>query len=453
MLKAKERESLKKSHLASVILITLVILTAAIIVKSGFQSIAAPTAYVGVTYGGNSVGEAKQLIDKVKGYSNLFVLQSGDLQRNFEAVNEIGDYAVSAGLNFLPYFGNYIEAPFSVWLDSAKQRWGNHLLGVYYSDELGGKMLDDYSEFEDQSTGNSISKTRYGDIVVEKPSGVVIHYELNGKINLHEPTQDYPDGVYSTYYPNGTIAIKQSNFAPTTTYQQLASQRPFKDQNEAAERFISRNQEDLGFLKNSTTVFSSDYALYWFDYQAGYDVMLAQLGWNISLNQQIALCRGAATAQGKDWGVIVTWKYNSPPYLDSGDEVFNQLKTSYEAGAKYFLLFNYYEEGKSNPYGTLQKEHFQALESFWNNVVKNPAVVHGSAKADSVLVLPQNFGGGLRWRTDIVWGIFKPDDTSGKLWDLLQDGLAVHDLRLDVVYADSAFPLSAEYQNVIRYPN
>ena len=123
------------------------------------------------------------------------------------------------------------------------------------------------------------------------------------------------------------------------------------------------------------------------------------------------------------------------------------------AGAKYFVLFNFYEEGKSNPYGTLKDEHFQALESFWNDVVKNPAVVHGSVKADSVLVLPQNFGGGLRWRTDIVWGIFKPDDTSGELWDLLQDGLKVHDLRLDVVYDDSAFPLSAEYQNVIRYPN
>lgn len=453
MLKARERKSLKKSHLASAILITLVVLTAVIIVKSGFQSSAAPTAYVGVTYGGNSVAEAKQLIDKVKGYSNLFVLQSGDLQRNFNAVNEIGDYAVAAGLNFLPYFGNYIEATFSVWLDSAKQRWGNHLLGVYYSDELGGKMLDDYSEFEDPATGSSISKTRYGDIVVEKPSGVVIHYELNGEINLLEPTQDYPEGVYSTYYPNGEITVKQPNVAPSTTYQQLESQRPFKDHNEAAARFISRNQEDIGFLKNSTTVFSSDYALYWFDYQAGYDVMLAQLGWNVSLNQQIVLCRGAAAAQGKDWGVIVTWKYNSPPYLDSGDEVFNQLKTSYEAGAKYFLLFNYYEEGKSNPYGTLKDEHFQALESFWNNVVKNSGVVHGSAKADSVLVLPQNFGGGLRWRTDIVWGVFKPDDTSGEVWDLLQDSLTVHGLKLDVVYEDSAFPLSPNYLNVNRFPS
>ena len=147
----------------------------------GFQSSATPTAYVGVSYGGNSVAEAKQLIDKVKGYTNLFVLQSGDLQRNFNAVNEIGDYAVSAGCIFCLISVTILKSTFSVWLDSAKQRWGNHLLGVYYSDELGGKMLDDYSEFTDPATGNSITKTRYGDIVVEKPSGVIIHYELNGR--------------------------------------------------------------------------------------------------------------------------------------------------------------------------------------------------------------------------------------------------------------------------------
>ncbi len=79
--------------------------------------------------------------------------------------------------------------------------------------------------------------------------------------------------------------------------------------------------------------------------------------------------------------------------------------------------------------------------------------VHGLVKADSVLVLPQNFGGGLRWRTGIVWGIFKPDDASGKLWDLLQDGLTVHGLKLDVVYEDSAFPLPPNYLNVIRFPS
>ncbi len=437
--------------LPAVMLIVIISISAVLLVKSVPQNNSVPSAYVGVSYGGNSVYEAKQLIDKVKGYTNLFVLQSGDLQRNFDAVNEVGDYAVSCGLYFLPYFGNYVEASFSIWLESANQRWGNHLLGVYYSDELGGKMLDDYTEFTDAS-GEAITKTRYGDIVVEKQDGKTINYEINGNINVLEPGTNGQADVYLTYFPNGTIKASDSA-APSslTTYQQLMNERPFKNYDEAAQRFLDKNQREISFLKNSTTVFSSDYALYWYDYQAGYDVMLSQLGWNISLNQQISLCRGAATTHGKDWGAIITWKYNHPPYLDSGQEIYNQLKTSYECGAKYLILFNYYEEGKSNPYGTLKDEHFKALEDFWSGVVKNPQVSSGSVKADSVLVLPKNYGGGLRWREDIVWGVFKANETTGRIWDLTQSSLKSQGYALDIVFDDPAYPLPGNYVNVTKF--
>ncbi len=136
-----------------------------------------PKAYVGVTYCGDSVAQGEQLIDKVKGYTNLFVLQSGVLEQDFKSVNELGDYAVAAGMYFLPYFGVYVPAAFSAWLISAKERWGNHLLGVYYGDEPGGKMLDDYVYFNDSATGATITKTIYGDIVVQEPDGIVIQYE------------------------------------------------------------------------------------------------------------------------------------------------------------------------------------------------------------------------------------------------------------------------------------
>jgi len=56
------------------------------------------TFYVGVTYCGSSVEEAKELIDKVKDNTNLFILQSGPLATNSEAINEIGDYACAANL-------------------------------------------------------------------------------------------------------------------------------------------------------------------------------------------------------------------------------------------------------------------------------------------------------------------------------------------------------------------
>jgi hypothetical protein len=103
------------------------------------------------------------------------------------------------------------------------------------------------------------------------------------------------------------------------------------------------------------------------DYLSGYDGILAHIGWNLSLTQQIALVRGAAKLQNRDWGIVITWKYNKLHYLDNKTKIFTQMRTAYEAGAKYFVLFNYYEEG-GNPYGTMQPENFQALEDFWNNV-------------------------------------------------------------------------------------
>jgi hypothetical protein len=226
------------------------------------------------------------------------------------------------------------------------------------------------------------------------------------------------------------------------------SVKPFKDNDETAERFVARDQNKIEYLKNnSVTVFTSDYALYWWDYLSGYDVMLAHIGWNLSLTQQIALVRGAANLQNRDWGIVITWKYNKPPYLDNRTEILDQMRTSYEAGAKYFVLFNYYEDD-GNPYGTMQPEHFQALEDFWNNVVKNPHITQGAIKADSVLVLPENYGWGMRWRQDKIWGIFNPDDKTQQLWDLTQTTLQNHGLKTDIVYEDTEYPLTEEYQNI-----
>ena len=64
--------------------------------------------YVGVTYCGDNVTEAKLLIDKVKNYTNLFVIQSGPLQKNLAKLNEICTYAVASGLHIIVYFGSVV---------------------------------------------------------------------------------------------------------------------------------------------------------------------------------------------------------------------------------------------------------------------------------------------------------------------------------------------------------
>jgi len=82
-------------------------------------------------------------------------------------------------------------------------------------------------------------------------------------------------------------------------------------------------------------LFSSDYALYWFDYKAGYDVIFAEFGWNYSRPLNVALCRGAASAQKKEWGVMITWTYDEPPHLESGEKLYEDMVFAYENGAKY----------------------------------------------------------------------------------------------------------------------
>lgn len=420
--------------------------------------------YVGITYCGDSVEDGKLLIDKVKDYTNLFILGSGTLQRDLESVNELGDYSISAGMDFLPYFGHYVEDTFSAWMESAKQKWGNHLLGVYYGDEPAGKMLDGYVEFKNLTTDNSIMKTMYGDVVLEQTDGVVIHYEIGGDIHLFLPvlpldsnnTQTQTD-VYATFYPDGSIKIDETNATSKTiqlsvltnftNYSKLLEMHPIKDNNQAAELFISRNQDNIEYLSDSTTVFTSDYALYWFDYLSGYDVVLTQIGWNHTLNQQIALSRGASNLQNKEWGMIITWKYQQPPYLANGTEILSQMRTGYETGSKYFVVFNYYEDN-SGPYGTMKEEHFVALEQFWNDVVQNPKVVHGAIEADSVLVLPQNYGWGIRRIQDRIWGIYEPDNKTQQIWNIMQTLLQNHDLKIDIIYENSDYPLPQAYKNI-----
>lgn len=240
-------------------------------------------------------------------------------------------------------------------------------------------------------------------------------YEPNGSITLRETLTHTINKVYTGSLPYGhydagsSYQVLRDNFytmengsdriAQEETYQQMLNKNPMSDCNDAANLFVNKTNAPVAGLKNQWNIhkadypiFTSDYGLYWWDYKSGYDMVLAQLGWNNSVAQQIALVRGAANLQGKSWGTILTWKVTQAPYLANGDEIFDQMKTSYEAGAQYVILFNYATD-MSGPYGTLQEQHFQALQRFWNEVVQNTTVIHGGIKAQAALVLPRNYGG------------------------------------------------------------
>jgi hypothetical protein len=144
---------MKRIFIFTAVLLVILVLVTIFVVNS--PRVDNEPFYVGVTFGGNTTDEAKLLIDKVKNYTNLFVLQSGTLKINESAVVEIGDYAVSNGLHFAAYFDTLNPPQMASWIGIAEQRWGNMFAGVYYGDEPGGKMLDAYVDLSERSASDN----------------------------------------------------------------------------------------------------------------------------------------------------------------------------------------------------------------------------------------------------------------------------------------------------------
>ena len=399
---------MKKIHVLAIALIIILLTSSAALLVSYTQSTGSKKdpVYVGVAFGGNTTAQAKLLIDRVKDYSNLFILASGinPISKNQSAVEEICDYAVNSGLYIIVSLGTWTRNnwPWQLqFYNDSKERYGDKFLGAYYDDEVGGIPLDyNWTAYFSRS---------------------------NSPLFLHAPTAN---GRYNLVLPNITGPQPESYGAEAQWFNQLLE--------------TNRGHNDL---KNySIPTFTSDYALYWFDYLGGYDNLFAQLGWNESVNQQISLVRGAATMQNKDWGTILTWRYTQPPYLDTGENIYNQMVTSFNAGAKYITIFDYPYNMTGNPYGAMTDEHFQALEKFWNQVVTKSSP--NSAHAQAALVLPKDYGSGLRSATDKIWGFWGPDAKSPIIWNDIQTLLGKYGLHLDIIFDDPAFPIQGNYSKV-----
>jgi hypothetical protein len=379
-----------------------------------------PGAYVGVAFCGNNTQQAKLLIDRVKSYTNLFVLASGrnPISTNQTVIEEICDYAVANGLSVIMNLG-WREFAFEnqswFWRQPSlvpieqnwTQRWGDKLLGVYYNDEIGGVQLD---------------------------ANWTAFFQANGpKMNLINDT-----GVQDMYQ----VYLKEQSLAASGT-------KPSNYDLEANFFVNDCVRGDLGLGELSSAgfrTFTSDYGLYWWNYLGGYDTMFAELGWNNSLTEQIALVKGAARLQDKDWGAMITWKYTSPPYLDNDDAIYNQMLTSYEAGAKYIAVFDYpYVAG--NSYGVLTDAQFSAMQRFWIDISQGRYVDESAPVA--ALVLPNNYGYGLRWPNDTIWGFWPADEKSPQVWSAVNTLLDKYGVNLDIVFEDGTYPVdSGHYQNV-----
>ena len=344
-----------------------------------------PTAsrefYVGVDYGyGNQASEVKALVDKVRGYTNLFVIGSVDLSFNQTGLDEACGYVSAAGLDFIVFVTGRTEYNYSImdWMVQAQQRYGDKFLGIYKIDEPGGNQLDSGPSMfiNDSSSYQQVSQNYVGN--------------LSAMVNY-----------YYAYTPR---------------------------------------------------MFTADYALEWFDYKANYTAIFAEFVGNESRQRIIALNRGAAEAFGRDWGIIINWKYNQPPsYLESGDELYSDLALAYSAGTKYAFVFSY-PALNTTDYGILEDEHFAALEKFWNTLHTDPASL-GDNMPQVAYIVPADYGSGFRRADDQIWGLFPPDNLSAKIYNDIENLTQRYGATVDILYdePDRIAPLLQNYSQVFYW--
>jgi hypothetical protein len=196
------------------------------------------------------------------------------------------------------------------------------------------------------------------------------------------------------------------------------------------------------------SLFMSDYALYWYDYKAGYDGLFAELGWNYSRQLNIALCRGGASIQNKEWGVIITWTYTEPPYIESGLELYSDLVLAYENGAKYIIVF---DTNKDYTQGILEREHLDALKQFWQYIQNNPRSNNPSIER-TAYVLPEDYAYGFRGPEDKIWGLWEADNIAYEMSLYVNHLLEIYGYGLDIIYDDNLTSNNtAQYKQLIYW--
>ncbi len=76
------------------------------------------------------------------------------------------------------------------------------------------------------------------------------------------------------------------------------------------------------------------------------------------------------------------------------------------------------------------------MQQFWEYVKEHPRT--NSAVDDRIAyVLPKDFGYGFRGPSDRIWGLFKEEDLSSKIWNDINTWVEQNKPAIDVVYEDS----------------
>jgi hypothetical protein len=343
--------------------------------------------YVGLSIGYGDEETALKQIDKVANYVNLIILGSLNVTTDTRALSRVCDHIYQKGLHFIVYVA------FGEGSENAPPRGPDATFFVDAAKKYGDKFL-----------------------------GVYIFDEVGGKLM---------DGAHSI------------NMTAADTY------------SEAAILYTHHLHYYLGntsqyYAPAQFPIYTSDYALYWYNYLASYDVVFTEYVGNQSRQIATGLCRGAAKSLNKEWGVIITWSGQPDSFVNNPEQLYNDMVLAYQNGAKYIIVFNSPAQfALPTEYGTLTYEHFERMEQFWNYVHDEPSV--GPYPANTAFVLPKDYGFGFRSPTDRIWGKWEADNLSQKIWDDAHALLETYVRSLDIVYetriADT--PVDLPYERLI----
>jgi hypothetical protein len=376
-----------KSKQTILLLVPLLLTTLFLSANPNVTEVSAQTPlplYFGVDVAFGDIDLTKQLIDNVSAFTNFFVIGCSQ-DYNVTRLSQISDYVYQKGLNFL-VFTDDPHYPSRRWLQNATITYGGQFMGIYFYDEAGGRQLD------------------------------------------------------QAKYPTVTSAANYSD----ASHKYLQIMNWWLGNNSYS---IARGLLNAG----SYQFFTSDYALYWWDYQSGYDTVFAEFGerggnWTYSRQMNVALCRGAATVFNKDWGVMITWSYIEPPYMESGAKLYDDMILAYRNGAKYIVVFDSSENFTDN---VLQQEHFDAMKQFWEYAQNNPRT-ESSLSLRTAAVLPQDYAYGFRGPSDKIWGLWQADELAVNVSTSVINLLETYGGSLDLVYPSEKVA-SVGYREVISW--
>jgi hypothetical protein len=309
--------------------------------------------YFGVDVAIESLNETLRIIDEVSSYTNLFIIGCyGPITHD----NDTHPIYNETRLNFV---SQYV--------------YNKRLSFMVYSDDPRFPSAEWYNN----------AKANFGDRFL----GIYYYDEPGGK--------QLDQANYPAFYYANNFSDAANRYVNTINW--WLRSRPFS---------IAKYLGDPTDLQ----LFTSDYGLYWYDYQAGYDTIFAEYGWNsgwedYSRQLNAALVRGAATAMNKDWGIMITWAYQQPPHMEPGPELYKDMISAYHNGAKYIVVFDSNKDWTEN---VLQQDHFDAMKQFWQYVQANPRTAM-PLSTRSAYVLPENYGDGFRSPDDTIWGLWNAD--------------------------------------------